>query len=86
MRLTGAEVVSADGARVLGKVRGYGFDPETGELLALRFDALGVPRIPEGKIVFFSFFFFLFPCFFSPSTPRKLAFLFLPPQRNLLQN
>ena len=86
VRLTGAEVVSADGARVLGKVRGYGFDPETGELLALRFDALGVPRIPEGKIVFFSFFFFLFPCFFSPSTPRKLAFLFLPPQRNLLQN
>ena len=57
VRLTGAEVVTADGSgQALGKVRGYGFDPETGELLALRFDALGLPRIPEGEI-FFSFFF-----------------------------
>lgn len=65
VRLTGAEVVPADGARVLGKVRGYGFDPETGELLALRFDALGVPRIPEGR----ERFFFLNPLFSLSSHP-----------------
>ena len=63
VRLTGAEVVSADGARVLGKVRGYGFDPETGELLALRFDALGVPRIPEGEETAFFFCFLFFSRF-----------------------
>ena len=69
VRLTGAEVVSADGSRALGRVRGYGFDPETGELLALRFDALGVPRIPEGTARLFC----------PPPSPFLLLLLLLFP-------
>ena len=49
VRLTGLDVVAADGAP-LGRVRGYAFDPETGDLLALRYDALGAPRVPEGAM------------------------------------
>ena len=48
-RLTGVDVVSSSGLP-LGRVRGYAFDPDTGDLLALRYDALGAPRVPEGAM------------------------------------
>eukprot|EP00887_Chlorella_sp_A99_P003947 scaffold11.g3947.t1 len=45
VRLVGAEVVTKGGAS-LGKVRGYSFDPDSGALLSITYDLLGVPSLP----------------------------------------
>ncbi len=50
VRLSGADVLSGTDGRSLGRVRGYAFDPDTGALLALRYDALGAPRVPESAM------------------------------------
>jgi hypothetical protein len=50
VRLTGADVLSGTDGRSLGRVRGYAFDPDSGALLALRYDALGAPRVPEAAM------------------------------------
>lgn len=49
VRLVGSEVQTEDGV-VLGKVRDFLFNPDNGEIASIRYDALGLPSIPQNLL------------------------------------
>ncbi len=46
VRMIGSEVCTEDGV-TLGKVRDFLFNPDNGQISSIRFDALGLPSIPQ---------------------------------------
>jgi sporulation protein YlmC with PRC-barrel domain len=46
VRMIGAEVCTEDGLQ-LGKIRDFLFNPDNGQILSIRYDALGLPSIPQ---------------------------------------
>jgi sporulation protein YlmC with PRC-barrel domain len=51
--LIGSEVQTEDG-QVLGKVRDYLFNPDDGRIMTVRYDALGIPSIPQSLLTCYS--------------------------------
>lgn len=51
--LIGSEIQTEDG-RVLGKVRDYLFNPDDGRIITVRYDALGIPSIPQSLLTCYS--------------------------------
>ena len=49
IRLVGTEVQTEDGTS-LGKVRDYIFNPDNGQVVSIRYDALGLPSIPQSLL------------------------------------
>lgn len=48
-RVVGCEVETEDGT-VLGRVRDYVFNPDTGAISSIKYDALGIPSIPQSLL------------------------------------
>jgi sporulation protein YlmC with PRC-barrel domain len=48
-RVVGCEVETEDGT-VLGRVRDYVFNPDTGAVSSIKYDALGIPSIPQSLL------------------------------------
>ena len=49
IRLVGTEVQTEDGIS-LGKVRDFVFNPDNGQIVSIRYDALGLPSIPQSLL------------------------------------
>ncbi|KAH7615580.1 hypothetical protein Ndes2526B_g09672 [Nannochloris sp. 'desiccata'] len=49
IRMVGTEVQTEDGTS-LGKVRDYIFNPDNGQVVSIRYDALGLPSIPQSLL------------------------------------
>lgn len=49
IRLVGTEVQTEDGTS-LGKVRDFVFNPDNGQIVSIRYDALGLPSIPQSLL------------------------------------
>jgi sporulation protein YlmC with PRC-barrel domain len=53
IRVVGTEVETEDGTS-LGKVRDYVFNPDNGQIVSIRYDALGIPSIPQSLLSCYS--------------------------------
>ena len=51
--LIGSVVETEDGTK-LGKIRDFVFNPDSGEIVAIQYDALGIPSIPQSLLSCFS--------------------------------
>eukprot|EP00890_Picochlorum_soloecismus_P005517 jgi/Picsp_1/5967/NSC_03322-R1_prc-barrel domain protein len=49
VQMIGSEVQTEDGFS-LGKIRDFLFNPDNGQILSIRFDALGIPSIPQNLL------------------------------------
>lgn len=49
IKLVGTQVVTEDGSP-LGKVRDFVFNPDNGQIVSIRYDALGIPSIPQSLL------------------------------------
>lgn len=49
VKMVGSEVETEDGLS-LGKVRDFLFNPDNGEIISIRYDALGLPSIPQNLL------------------------------------
>ena len=51
--LVGAVVATEDGTK-LGKIRDFVFNPDTGDIISIQYDALGIPSIPQSLLSCYS--------------------------------
>ena len=49
VQMIGSEVQTEDGFSI-GKIRDFLFNPDNGQILSIRFDALGIPSIPQNLL------------------------------------
>lgn len=49
VQMVGSEVQTEDGLS-LGKIRDFLFNPDNGQIISIRFDALGIPSIPQNLL------------------------------------